>query len=71
MPPYTAVGLGELEIDGQTLQPSDRPPYFAANSVGVDYFRVMGIPILQGRAFTPEDDHSATSIIINDQMAKR
>jgi predicted permease len=40
--------------------------------VSADYLRSMGIPLLQGRAFTPQDDaDSPRVVIINEAMADR
>ncbi|HEY7087240.1 MAG TPA: ABC transporter permease [Tepidisphaeraceae bacterium] len=43
-----------------------------SNTVGPDYFRVMGIPVLQGRAFDKHDDESAPpEAVINEALAQR
>ena len=43
-----------------------------SNTVGEDYFRVMGIPVLQGRAFDKHDDDSAPRVaVINEALASR
>jgi putative ABC transport system permease protein len=40
--------------------------------VSTDYLRVMGIPLLRGRSFTPQDDAEAPGVvIINKAMADR
>jgi predicted permease len=39
------------------------------SSVSDDYFDTMGIPILAGRAFTPDD--GAEAVIVNDVLARR
>lgn len=52
-------------------QPNETP---RANFQGVtpDYFRTMGIPLLQGRAFTEHDIFEAPSVmIISESFAKR
>jgi predicted permease len=42
------------------------------NDVGMDYFRTMQIPILQGRDFLPSDGEKAPRVVIlNQSMARR
>ena len=42
------------------------------NSVGADFFRTMGIPLLQGRAFTGHDTSSAPTVaVVNQALARR
>jgi predicted permease len=42
------------------------------NSVGTDFFRTMGIPLLQGRAFTGHDTSSAPTVaVVNQALARR
>ncbi len=42
------------------------------NIVGTDYFKAMGIPILNGRSFTDRDNADGRPVlIINEHMAKR
>jgi predicted permease len=40
-------------------------------SVGTDYFRVMGIPVQRGRAFTATDNASAPGVAIVNEAAAR
>jgi predicted permease len=53
------------------LPPSDQMPLALATSVSPDYFKVMGIPLLEGRFF---DDHdrkgSELVVVIDDVLAK-
>jgi predicted permease len=45
---------------------------YNSNAVGPDYFRVMGIPILQGRAFADSDRLGAPQVVIlNQNLARR
>jgi predicted permease len=45
---------------------------YNSNSVGPDYFRIMGIPIQQGRAFLDSDRVGAPEVVIlNENMARR
>jgi putative ABC transport system permease protein len=60
-----------LRIEGRPEEPG-RGPMGLIHSVGVDYFRVMGVPLRQGREFTPYDDLKTTPvIIINETLARR
>ena len=52
------------EVD-PTLQPK------TAFGVSADYFKVMGIPIVAGRAFSVTDDASAPAVAIINQWAAR
>jgi predicted permease len=43
-----------------------------SNIVGPGYFQALGIPLLQGRTFTPQDDAAREGVIvINESMVKR
>ena len=43
-----------------------------SNTVGVGYFQVMGIPVLEGREFDKHDDESAPRVaVINEALALR
>ena len=45
---------------------------YNGNSVGPDYFRIMAIPILEGRAFLEADRAGAPGVVIlNQNMARR
>jgi putative ABC transport system permease protein len=52
-----------FQIDGRPVARKDEPSadFF---SVGVDYFRTMGIPIVKGRDFSDRDQHKTTPVII-------
>jgi putative ABC transport system permease protein len=43
------------------------PPTVDGNVVSAEYFRVMGIPVVRGRGFTPADDRRAPQVIIVNQ----
>ena len=45
---------------------------FRGNVVGADYFRTMGVPIVQGRDFSDADSSSAQkTVIVNETFAKK
>jgi putative ABC transport system permease protein len=61
-----------FNIEGRpAIAPSDLPStnYYA---VTPDYFRAMGIRLIRGRTFTPQDDAKAPRVaIINETMARQ
>jgi putative ABC transport system permease protein len=59
-------------IKGREPQPKSLGITSILNTVGLDYFTTIGVPILQGRAFTRDDrEGSAPVAIINDTMARQ
>jgi len=71
---YLIAG-GPIYVEGQPVSASAQPPASFMNHVGHNYFDVMGIPIVRGRAFVEDDEreHSLTRkvAIINESMAAR
>ena len=60
-----------FQIDGRPVAPKDEPvaDLFMTEP---DYFRTMGIPLLQGRDFNDHDDHSSTPVVIvSDKFARQ
>ncbi|HJT82792.1 MAG TPA: ABC transporter permease [Chthoniobacterales bacterium] len=64
-----------FHITGTPPIPPGQEPSAEVNPVSADYFRVMGMPILRGRAFGPEDRPGRTghsrSIIIDETFARK
>jgi putative ABC transport system permease protein len=64
-----------FHVTGTPPAPAGQQPSVEVSPVSLDYFRVMGMPILRGRNFAPEDTpgekgHSR-SIIIDETFAKK
>jgi len=58
-------------VEGQDPEDQRRTPGALTNAVSPDYFRVMGIPLLQGRTFRDADREDAPPVaIINETMAR-
>lgn len=59
-------------IDGRPLpQPGEEPVAFYS-AIGPDYFKVMGIPLIAGRDFGPQDGPDAPGVtIITQAMARQ
>ena len=69
-PPST----GDSPTSGAALEVDDRPPFDAGIliprlQVDPEYFRVLGIPLIAGRMFEPNDP--PTDVIITDALARR
>ena len=64
-----------FHITGTPPNPPGEDPSAEISPVSPDYFRVMGMPILRGRTFGPEDPAGAKghprSIIIDDSFARK
>src|SRR5262245_20847017 len=61
-----------FEVEGRPRPPKFSESLAAHFSVSPDYFKAMGIPLLQGRAFAEADCLQASPVlIINETMARR
>jgi predicted permease len=61
-----------VEVAGYEGASDAARPIVGINYVTPDYFRTMGIALLEGRSFTKADDeHSPWVAVINETMAKR
>ena len=71
--PPERVGILEVfEVEGQPTPAGVNRPMAEELVIGPDYFRVLGIPLLQGRAFKPSDDANALPVaLINQTLARR
>lgn len=71
MPFWSSASRG-VAIEGQEQKRRSEMLNSITNTVDVDYFTVMQIPVLDGRDFTPEDrDGSLPVLIINQDLARR
>jgi putative ABC transport system permease protein len=71
--PLTTQGLSfSFSLEGQPPMPASGLPQAAFRVISQDYFRAMGIPLLRGRSFTPQDTADAQAVVvINRTMAER
>ncbi len=69
----TRYVISERGHDSDANAPTDRRVGLAIrNSIGGDYFQSMGLPLLQGRYFTPAESASdARVVIIDEPLARR
>ena len=66
---YFSTGADVL-VDGRPLPPGEPAPSITYNRVDAGYFKTMGIPMLEGRAFRDDDrGPSARVAVVNRTMA--
>jgi predicted permease len=65
-------GSASFSIKGQTLAPNDPGPHGNIHLISPDYFTTMGIPLVRGRFFTPQDRLKTEQVaIIDETLARR
>jgi putative ABC transport system permease protein len=65
------INMESIKVPGHHGPDDDGTPIDAV-TVGADYFGVIGVPIVGGRAFTPDDIAQERKVaIVNETMARR
>ena len=60
-----------FDIEEHPLPPGDQP-VAQVNSVAPNYFKTLGVPLLQGRNFTAQDDANSTPVaIVTEEFVRR
>ena len=62
-------GIAEVFADGTQQTTKEGSLSIFSSSVSPDFFRVLGMPVLEGRAFTERDDSAAARVAILNQRA--
>jgi putative ABC transport system permease protein len=69
--PFEPVPETDIELEGHVYAPGSEPEVEILTATP-EYFRTMGIRLLAGRGFTPQDLPSTpTALVINQTMARR
>ena len=63
-----SVSSGSYSIVGYTPGPTEARPHARQEVVGADYFRVMEIPLVEGRFFNDSDTPTSAPVAIVDQL---
>jgi predicted permease len=70
--PFWSNASRGVSIQGQELTRKSESLSTVTNTVDIDYFNVMRIPLVQGRTFSENDrDGSVPVVLINDDLARR
>ncbi|MFP5379020.1 MAG: ABC transporter permease [Vicinamibacteria bacterium] len=65
------INMTGISVRGQH-QPGDDPTPIDAVNIGADYFAVVGLPLVEGRAFTEAEVAENRNVaIVNETMARR
>jgi putative ABC transport system permease protein len=70
-PPQYSISGNDFEIRGVTISAADASGGHAFNYVRPDFFATLGIRMLQGRTFTPEELRTGNVFVISDAAARR
>jgi len=74
VPPFLGsnVWMGRFGAQEQSDAESRANPWFGFDAVGPDYFRTLGVPLIDGRAFTEVDRENAPRVaVITESVARR
>jgi len=70
LPLGAAIQTNEIFVDGANID-LESPPNVDVTRVSPDYFRTLGVPLLEGRDFTHSDDADAPFVVIVSEAAAR
>jgi predicted permease len=71
-PPLDTGWQTGFDVEGRPPFPPGKGPSAEISIVDSDYFHVMGIPVLRGRSFGPQDTHDGPpAILIDEAFAQR
>lgn len=56
-----------FQIEGQPLREGEVPPVGTVRSVSLDYFKTLGIPLVEGRTFAPTDTPDLPRVLMVSQ----
>jgi predicted permease len=65
------LGGGTYRVAGRSLGPAEKPPHARIDLVGGDYFRTLGIPVIEGETFREGLDPQGPPVVIIDQSLAR
>ena len=70
VPPWRSFLIGALQIEGDPLPPSGTTSFIDYNRIEPDYFRFMGIKLVEGSTIT-DTSKAAGQVVVNAGFAKQ
>ena len=71
VPPDRLDFSNNFVVEGRPLAPDQKPPVAGQVLVTANYFRALGVPLLKGRLFGPEDSANAPPVVIVSESLAR
>ena len=71
LPMYRFGDNGEMQIEGKLPWDANNAPLVEYRSFCGDYFKTMGIPLLEGRMLDGRDGQGTTTVLVNRTMAEK
>jgi predicted permease len=69
--PLAGTSSGTITIEGRVVNPGEPFPEADFRAVSPDYFRTMGIELVEGRAFTDQDTADTQLVTVVDETLAR
>jgi putative ABC transport system permease protein len=61
-----------VTVEGSINAEREEPPMAERREITQDYFKALGVPLLKGRAFTPQDNsNSSLVVVVNETFARQ
>ena len=70
VPPWRSFLIGALQLEGDPLPPSGTTSFIDYNRIEPDYFRFMGIKLIEGSTIT-DTSKAAGQVVVNAGFAKK
>lgn len=68
---YSPAFASPVFVEGHEPAQGENPPFVGNNTVGPNFFRTLGVPLLSGREFTDRDREGAPRVaIVNETLVR-
>jgi len=68
---YSPAFASPVVVEGHELPAGENPPPVGNNTIGPNYFRTLGVPMISGREFTDQDREGAPRVVIVNETLVR